>query len=107
LARFPRKREWAALLILADKSPLNLGDAVIVLKNNMCVTKKTALRIIKRLRRLGLAKVETAKDGMVVSVLKPSEALSLLVGRYLEGRRSRCLGGAKSTKPSTPTKSGG
>jgi hypothetical protein len=107
LARFPKKREWAALLLLADRSPLNLGDAVDILKADMCVTKRTALRIIKRLKRLGLAKIESRGDGVIVSVLKPSEALAILVGRYLEGRRARCGGGAKNTKLTTPTRSRG
>jgi len=95
MARFPKKREWAALLILADKAPLNLGEALDLLKNQMCVTKKTALNIIKRLKRLGLARLEVTPSGVLVSILEPSEALRLLVNRYLEGRRVRCTRGKR------------
>ncbi len=61
-----------------------------ILRLELCVTKRTARRIVKRLRRLGLASVLRERDSLVVEVINPAEALERLVLEYSARRRSRC-----------------
>ena len=91
IVRFPKKREWAALVILYDAgSKLNLGEALDILRERLCVTKRTARRIVGRLRKLGLLKLERREDSIIVSVQDPLHALRALAERYANMRRERC-----------------
>ncbi len=89
--RFPRKREWAALVLLSRRlGEGNLGEALDILASEMCVTKRTARNIVKRLKRLGLADIIAVGEEIRIRVADPLEALERLTTAYIEGRRARC-----------------
>ncbi len=91
LSRLPGKRELAALLILWREGPdLNLEEALWLLRERLCVTKRTARNIVKRLRKLGLARVYSTGDELRVEVSDPCEALRAVAESYAERRASRC-----------------
>ncbi|BAA80048.1 hypothetical protein APE_1063 [Aeropyrum pernix K1] len=91
LARMPGKREVAALYILHRLGPtLNYGEAVEILRERLCVTKRTARRIVKRLRRIGAARLEIRGGEAVVTVESPEELFRRVAEAYIEGRLRRC-----------------
>ncbi|MEB3816434.1 MAG: hypothetical protein LRS46_00620 [Desulfurococcales archaeon] len=100
--RFPKKREWSALFILYEEGrELNMGTAVDLLRDRLCVTKRTARNILKRLARLGLINFRVADGQVRVEILNPSEALARLVNEYVSTRRRRCrLEGSSRTSES-------
>ncbi|MCE4620043.1 MAG: hypothetical protein F7C33_03365 [Desulfurococcales archaeon] len=87
------KREIAAYLLLLDKGEINLGEAIDLVSMELCTTKRTARRIIKRLRRLGFLSLELEDKGARVRCKPPREVLERLVAGYIEKRRSRCKNG--------------
>ncbi|GAB6147514.1 hypothetical protein [Stetteria hydrogenophila] len=92
--RWPRKREVAALWLLHERGPtLNLGEALGVLREELCVTKRTASNLLKRLRRLGAVKLETRGGGVVVEAVDPAEFIGRLASSYIAFRKGRCRGG--------------
>ncbi|BAN90160.1 hypothetical protein ACAM_0691 [Aeropyrum camini SY1 = JCM 12091] len=102
LARMPGKREVAALYILYSLGPtLNYGEAVEALRERLCVTKRTARGIVKRLRRIGAAAIEVRGGEAVVTVESPEELLRRVAEAYVEGRRRRCR-----LPPSSPGEAG-
>ena len=106
MPRFPRKREWAALVALARRGgELNLGEAVDVLRVDLCVTKRTARRIIKRLSRIGALSLEKSGGEILVKPVEPSVFLEQLVDAYTASRRRRCAldsAGKASSSRSAP-----
>ncbi|MEB2836475.1 MAG: hypothetical protein GSR80_001640 [Desulfurococcales archaeon] len=91
MPRFPRKREWAALVALARRGgELSLGEAIDILRVDLCVTKRTARRIIKRLSRIGALSLEKSDGEITVKSVEPSVFLERLVDAYMAGRKRRC-----------------
>jgi len=91
LARLPGKRELAALTILHGRGPrLEYGEAIELLREELCVTKRTARNIIKRLRRLSLVSITREGGVLVVEAESPCKAVELAVSGYLERRMRRC-----------------
>ena len=90
--RWPAKREVAALWVLSSLGRrVDLGVAVEELRARLCITKRTARGIVKRLRRLGALRLTRGPDGRVyVEPLPPEEFLAGYVYKYLEWRRGRC-----------------
>lgn len=92
--RWPKKREVAALWLLHSRGPrLNVGEAIDVLREEMCVTKRTASNIVKRLRRIGAVRLERDGDSIVVEALDPAEFIRRYASSYIASRRARCRGG--------------
>jgi len=87
------KREIAAYLLLLDKGEINLGEAVDLVSKELCTTRRTARRIIKRLRRLGFLSLELDNKGARIKCRPPREVLERLVAGYIEKRRARCQRG--------------
>ena len=87
------KREIAAYLLLLDKGEINLGEAIDLVSKELCTTKRTARRIIKRLRRLGFLSLELDDKGARIRCRPPREVLERLVAGYIEKRRARCQPG--------------
>ncbi len=91
LRRLPGKRELAALLLLWRAGPdMNLEEALWLLREELCVTKRTARSIIKRLRKLGLAEIYREEGELRVRVRDPCEALVAVAEGYRKGRLNRC-----------------
>jgi len=90
--RFPKKREWAALVLLYERlgPEANLGDAIDALRTEMCLTKKTARNIIKRLKRLNFIKTEIVDGQVRLRVRNPAEVLREIARSYAANRRKRC-----------------
>ncbi len=90
-SRIPGKRELTALVLLYDKGPrLNLGEAIEILREELCVTKRTASNIVRRLRRIGAARVEVERERISIEVVSPDELLRRVAEAYLDGRKRRC-----------------
>jgi len=89
LRGLPRRREIAALYLLARRGPLNLGDAIDLIREELCTTKKTARNIIKRLRRIGLLYYTMNGDGITVNPLPLEMLVEAIAIPYIEGRKSR------------------
>lgn len=91
LSRLPRKRELAALAVLHRRGPrLNYGEAIEILSIELCVTRKTARNIVKRLRRIGSARIEVSGGSLTVEVESPDSLIYRVVETYLTGRKRRC-----------------
>lgn len=89
--RLLRKREWASLALLHENGPrLEYGEAINLLRAGMCVTKRTARNIIKRLRSMGYASIAREGDRIVVEVVSPEEAMRKITDSYLSWRKARC-----------------
>ena len=91
--RLPKKRELAALYILYSRgNDLNYLEAVELVKNNMCMNKKTARNVIKRLRKIGAITVYKAGGELRVKVMSPWEFLERKLQAYIESKAKRCMG---------------
>jgi predicted transcriptional regulator len=91
--KLPLPRELAALYILHRRgADLNYGEAIDILRQGMCMNKKTARNVLKRLRKIGA--VTVYKDGgeLRVRVRSPWEYLEALLSSYIELRGARCRG---------------
>ncbi len=88
----PRKRELAAYRLLLEAGELNLGEAVDLLSRRLCTTKRTARRIIKRLRRIGALEITVEGGAVRVRPLPPMDFLDRIIGGYVEARSKRCGG---------------
>jgi hypothetical protein len=90
--RFPKKREWAALVLLFESLgyEANLGKAIDVLRKEMCLTNKTARNIIKRLSKLNFIKIEIVGGQVSLRIKNPAEALREIAISYATSRRKRC-----------------
>ena len=90
-----RRRELAAYYVLLEASPLNLGEAIDLLSGKLCMTRKVARSVVKRLRRLRLLYLEKGEGGLLVRVREPLEVLREDAHNYMEDRRRRCWALAK------------
>ena len=86
----PRRRELAAYLLLLEAGPMNLGDAIDLVRTRLCSNKKTARNIIKRLKRIGALRVVRREGEIIVEPLDPLDFLRVLTRGYIEARSRRC-----------------
>lgn len=92
--RWPRKREIAALWLLHERGPkLNLGAAVDILRAEFCVTKRTAVNIVKRLKRIGAVRIMRGDGEFIVEAVDPASFIAERASSYIASRRARCKGG--------------
>ena len=84
-----KKRELAAMLILSELGRANIGEAITTLRAELCVTKRTAINIIKRLRKLGLVNVVARSNDIVVEPVEFCEAMRRIALTYINSRRAR------------------
>ena len=92
------RREMAAYYLLLSAGPrINLGDAVDLLARRMCMTKRTARNVVKRLRKLGIARVISIGDELIVELRSPLELMGEDSDRYIAERRRKCWALAKRT----------
>jgi predicted DNA-binding transcriptional regulator len=85
-----KKREIAAYYLLLKKGPINLGEAVDIIAQQLCTTKKTARNIVKRLIRLGLVEKKVNSTSITVSAVKPERILENLYSTYSSQKRRKC-----------------
>ncbi|MEB3844254.1 MAG: hypothetical protein LRS48_01065 [Desulfurococcales archaeon] len=85
------KRELAAYILLQYRGPLvELGEAVDVLSRELCMTRRTARAVIKRLRKNGLL-TYIKRDNMILLEVKPlDQAARELLENYRRQRQDRC-----------------
>ena len=100
------KRELAAYALLTGRPEWNLGDAVDAISRELCTTKRTARRIVKRLRRLGLVATEISEEKIILRPADPSLVLSSLLNEYAEQRRKKCYALAKRVPTEGEVRSG-
>ena len=94
----PRRRELAAYRLLLEAGTLDLGEAIDLLRARMCVTKRTARGIVKRLRRIGAVRIVRERDGrLLVEPVPPNELLRIITDGYVESRSKRCGDGEGRT----------
>ncbi len=87
LRGLPRRREVAALYLLHSKGELELGEAISLLSQRLCMTRKTSHNVIKRLRRLGLVKYQRGPSGMILlRVASPEELVRAIAEPYIARR---------------------
>ncbi|MEM1928272.1 MAG: hypothetical protein QXS85_06025 [Acidilobaceae archaeon] len=96
-----RKREIAAILKLVERfgvaSRVNIGLAIGLLEEEVCMNKKTARNTIKRLAKFGFVHVLRDDEEILVEIEDPLRVLKRYVDEYLEKRLKRCR------KPSAKT----
>ncbi len=91
--RVPKKREITALWLLYKKGgEINLGEAIDLLRTELCVTKRTASNIIKRLRKLKLLEVKIYPNEIRIKAIDPLSIFESIALEYLKYRKTRCKG---------------
>ena len=91
--RVPKKREFAAYRLLLEYNEINLGEAVEYLSKNLCVPRRTARNIIKRLKRIGFIEIIFEESEPKLRVKPLPHVLNLLTDDYIEKRSKRCFKG--------------
>ncbi|MEN2999793.1 MAG: hypothetical protein ABDH61_04380 [Acidilobaceae archaeon] len=87
------KRELSASILLHrsfGEREVNVEEALSLLRREMCLTRSSALNVVKRLRKLGFLEIRKREDSIVVlpySPLRPLEAMAL---SHLSSRKERC-----------------
>ena len=92
LRRLPGRREIAAFYLLSSAGTLEYGEALELLRVRLCLTKRTARRLLKRLRKLGLVSVEKRGEVLVVRSAPLEELVERVALNYIEYPRRR-MGG--------------
>ncbi|MEB3774494.1 MAG: hypothetical protein GSR86_06180 [Desulfurococcales archaeon] len=82
----PRRREVAALYLLYTYKPRDLGEAIDLVSTRLCTTRRTARRILKRLRRIGLLRVEKHGGALLVEVASPEDLVRAIAIPYISRR---------------------
>ncbi len=91
--RLPGKRELAALYLIYSRGPdMNYYAAIDLLRSEMCMNKKTARNIVKRLRKIGALTVYMEGGELRVRAEHPWSYLEEKLKSYISGRRSRRMG---------------
>lgn len=87
LKGLPRRREVAALYLLHQSGALELGEAIALLADRLCLTRRTAHNIVKRLRRLGLVRYSRDPAGRVlVRAASPEDLVRAIAIPYIRRR---------------------
>lgn len=88
-----RRRELAAAILLYrlyGGSKVNMGEALDFLRREFCVTRKTAVNIVRRLGKLGFLRVSMEGGGLNVEIIDPVSVLEARARDYVKSRRERC-----------------
>ncbi|MCE4612307.1 MAG: hypothetical protein F7C07_00535 [Desulfurococcales archaeon] len=88
--RLLKRRELAALWLLSREGPTDIGEALDVLSREMCVTRRTAMSIIKALARLGLVSLRVSGGRIDFRVVDPLTYVRSVALSYIESRRRKC-----------------
>jgi Mn-dependent DtxR family transcriptional regulator len=100
-----RRRELASVILLYKlhgTGKVNLGLVVDTLRNEMGVTRRTAVNIVKRLRKLGFLSISRDSEGLYVELRNPCSVLEEYAMNYVRYRRERALKSMKGLEdPST------
>lgn len=86
------KRELAAAILLHKaygSNTVNLGLILDMLVKEMGVTRRTALNIVKRLRKLGFLSVKHTGTSIDVEVRNPCSVIENVMLEYVRARRER------------------
>ena len=94
-----RRRELAAYTLILKRGRVELGEAVDLVSRYMCTTKRTARRIIKRLRRLGLVRLVQEETRFVVEPVDPVDVMVSASRDYMRARWERCYAYSKREPP--------
>ena len=99
-----RKRELAAAILLYKlygAGRVNLGLVLDALGGEMGVTRRVAINIVKRLRKLGFLAFWKGESGLYVELKDPCFVLEGYAMSYIKSRRERVLrtGGSRRTRP--------
>ncbi|MCX8196288.1 MAG: BlaI/MecI/CopY family transcriptional regulator [Acidilobaceae archaeon] len=87
------KRELAASIIMYKKfgeGEANLEDLVSLLREEMCLTRRSAMNVIKRLRKLGFLEVRAGGRSIAAILRNPLEPLEAMASSYVSSRKGRC-----------------
>ena len=90
LKRLLKRRELAALWLLSREGPSDIGEAIDILSREMCVTRRTAMSIIKALSRLGLVSLRVSGERVSFKAEDPLTYVRSIALSYIESRRGRC-----------------
>ncbi|MCE4625086.1 MAG: hypothetical protein F7C35_04400 [Desulfurococcales archaeon] len=89
------KRELVSYYLLLRRGSMELGGAIELLSENLCMTKRAARRVIKRLKRLHLVKIKAGNGTLIIEARSAEEVLAETAEQYSESRRRRCYALAK------------
>jgi len=82
----PRRREVAALYLLYTHKPRDLGEAIDLVSERLCTTRRTARRIIKRLKRIGLIRMEKSGGVILIEAASPEDLIRAIALPYISRR---------------------
>ncbi|MDM7275132.1 MAG: hypothetical protein P3X22_003280 [Thermoprotei archaeon] len=88
-----RRRELAAAFMLYrlyGASKVNMGEALDTLKGEFCVTRRTAVNIVRRLGKLGFLRVLIEGGSLKVEIMDPVSVLEARTMDYVKSRREKC-----------------
>jgi hypothetical protein len=94
-----RRRELAAAILLFKlygAGRVNVGLVLDALGGEMGVARRTAINIVKRLRKLGFLTFWKSDSGLYVELKDPCLVLEGYAMSYIESRRGRVLRTGKS-----------
>ncbi len=89
-----RRRELAAIMLLHrlyGVGKVNLGLVLDTLRGEMGVTKRTAVNIVKRLRKLGFISILRDSGGLYVELRNPCVVLEEYAMNYVRFRKERAM----------------
>ncbi len=89
-----RRRELAAVILLHKLygvGRVNLGLVLDTLRNEMGVTKRTALNIVRRLGKLGFLAFTRDNEALYVELRNPCMVLEEYAMSYVKFRKERAL----------------
>ena len=89
-----RRRELAAAILLYKiygVGRVNVGLVVDALGSEMGVTRRTAINIVKRLRKLGFLSYWRDNTGLYVKLRNPCSVLEDYAMIYIKSKRERIL----------------
>jgi len=69
---------------------MNLGEAIDILRVNLCMTKRTASNIIKRLKKLKLLEIKIYPNEIRIKVIDPLSLIESIALGYLKFRKMKC-----------------
>ncbi len=93
------RREQAAYALLLRLGRTNRGVAVDSLRTQLCMTKRTAENVLRRLQRLGLVRVEVTGTSIEVEARDPHEVIFEDAEKYIAERRRKCHALSKRESP--------
>ena len=89
------KRELAAYILLERYGEIELGAALDLLSNELCMTKKVSRNIVKRLRKLKLLEYYKINNKIILKIKSINDALNEFYSNYRSTRAAKCYALAK------------